>query len=65
MIIPVFEATHLFANLEDLVPISEAFERDLRDLIAELDANPDELPRRFGEVILSNVRPLLSPSTSI
>jgi hypothetical protein len=55
-IIPQFEATHLFINIEQLVPIAEAFERDLRAIDGEMRRDRSRLPSRFGETILSHVR---------
>ncbi|GAA5879250.1 hypothetical protein JCM16303_003134 [Sporobolomyces ruberrimus] len=54
-IIPQFEATHLFINIEQLVPIAEAFERDLRAIDEEMRRDRSRLPSRFGETILSHV----------
>ncbi|GAA5850949.1 hypothetical protein JCM8547_009139 [Rhodosporidiobolus lusitaniae] len=54
-IIPSFEANHLFINIEQLVPVAEAFERDLRDLVGQLQRNRSSLPDGFGELILRHV----------
>ncbi|GAA5901851.1 uncharacterized protein JCM6883_000416 [Sporobolomyces salmoneus] len=54
-IIPQFEASHLFINIEQLVPIAEAFERDLRSIDEEMRRDRTRLPTGFGETILSHV----------
>ncbi|GAA6000756.1 hypothetical protein JCM10207_004640 [Rhodosporidiobolus poonsookiae] len=54
-IIGQFEATHLFINLEQLVPIAESFERDMRQLVGQLNRDKLKLPDGFGEVILRHV----------
>ncbi|GAA5936884.1 uncharacterized protein JCM15063_000090 [Sporobolomyces koalae] len=54
-IIPQFEATHLFINIEQLVPIAEAFERDLRMVDEEMRRDRSRLPSGFGETILAHV----------
>ncbi|GAA5903850.1 hypothetical protein JCM5296_005571 [Sporobolomyces johnsonii] len=54
-IIPQFEANHLFINIEQLVPIAEAFEHDLRRVVEQLQRDKTRLPSGFGEVILSHV----------
>lgn len=54
-IIPAFEATHLFINIDQLVPIAKAFERDLRQIVARAQQDPSRVPAGFGEVILSHV----------
>ncbi|GAA5912911.1 hypothetical protein JCM6882_009511 [Rhodosporidiobolus microsporus] len=54
-IIPAFEATHLFVNIEQLVPVAEAFERDLRLLVDELQRTPSGVPSNFGAIILRHV----------
>ncbi|BGP22351.1 hypothetical protein JCM10295v2_001230 [Rhodotorula toruloides] len=54
-VIPQFEATHLFINLEQLVPIAEAFEADLRQLVSQMQKDKSGLPADFGEVILQHV----------
>ncbi|GAA6009896.1 hypothetical protein JCM11491_000856 [Sporobolomyces phaffii] len=54
-IIPQFEATHLFINIEQLVPIAEGFERDLKSIDEEMRRDRSKLPRGFGETILSHV----------
>lgn len=55
-IIPAFEATHLFTNIEQLVPISIAFERDLKDVAQRAQTERQRVPEGFGEVILAHVR---------
>lgn len=57
-IIPAFEANHLFINIEQLVPVAEAFERDLHRLADQLQRDRTKLPAGFGEIIMSHVRPL-------
>ncbi|GAA5964476.1 hypothetical protein JCM3765_006294 [Sporobolomyces pararoseus] len=54
-IIPQFEASHLFINIEQLVPIAEGFERDLRLIDEEMRRDRTRLPTGFGEKILSHV----------
>ncbi|GAA5979263.1 hypothetical protein JCM10908_002860 [Rhodotorula pacifica] len=54
-IIPAFEATHLFINIEQLVPLSVAFERDLRDIVQHAQSARTRSPEGFGEVILAHV----------
>ncbi|BGP05508.1 hypothetical protein JCM10049v2_001314 [Rhodotorula toruloides] len=54
-VIPPFEATHLFINLEQLVPIAEAFEADLRQLVSQMQKDKSSLPSDYGEVILQHV----------
>lgn len=54
-IIPQFEASHLFINIEQLVPIAEGFERDLRLIDDEMRRDRTRLPIGFGEKILSHV----------
>ncbi|GAA6043638.1 hypothetical protein JCM8097_000848 [Rhodosporidiobolus ruineniae] len=54
-IIPGFEATRLFSNIEELVPVSEAFERDLKEIVGELQRDRTRLPDGFGEMILRHV----------
>ncbi|BGP13295.1 hypothetical protein JCM10213v2_001214 [Rhodosporidiobolus nylandii] len=54
-IIPAFEATHLFGNLDELVPVAEGFARDLRDVAVQLRKDKTRLPARFGEVVLRHV----------
>lgn len=57
MIISGIQAQGLFINLEELVQVSLAFEADLKDLVAELDAaGPDAMPAQFGDMILHHVR---------
>jgi hypothetical protein len=55
-IIPAFEATHLFTNIEQLVPISVAFEKDLKDVAQRAQNERQRVPEGFGEVILAHVR---------
>ena len=59
-IIPQFEASHLFINIEQLVPIAEGFEKDLRLIDEDMRRDRSRLPPRFGETILSHVS-LFSP----
>ncbi|GAA5826318.1 hypothetical protein JCM11251_007252 [Rhodosporidiobolus azoricus] len=54
-IISAFEANHLFINIEQLVPIAEAFERDLRQLVDEAQRVHTQFPADFGEVILRHI----------
>lgn len=54
-IIPTFQAKHLFANIEDLVPISERFEIDLREVINQMNDPGLGLPEDFGEILLHHV----------
>ncbi|GAA5984437.1 hypothetical protein JCM11641_000137 [Rhodosporidiobolus odoratus] len=54
-IIPAFEANHLFINIEQLVPVSEALERDLRQLVGQMQRDKGRIPDGFGEVILRHV----------
>ncbi|GAA5852628.1 hypothetical protein JCM3766R1_000064 [Sporobolomyces carnicolor] len=54
-IIPQFEASHLFINIEQLVPIAEGFEKDLRLIDEDMRRDRSRLPPRFGETILSHV----------
>ncbi|GAA5878601.1 hypothetical protein JCM3774_004078 [Rhodotorula dairenensis] len=54
-IIPAFEATHLFINIEQLVPISAAFERDLQDVVHRAQNDRTRVPQAFGEMILAHV----------
>ncbi|TKA57036.1 hypothetical protein B0A53_00992 [Rhodotorula sp. CCFEE 5036] len=54
-IIPAFEATHLFTNIEQLVPISVAFEKDLKDVAQRAQNERQRVPEGFGEVILAHV----------
>lgn len=61
-IIPQFEATHLFINIEQLVPIAEGFERDLRQIDEEMRRDRSRLPSGFGETILSHVSSPLLPA---
>jgi hypothetical protein len=63
-VIPQFEATHLFINLEQLVPIAEVFEADLRQLVAQMQTDKSNLPVDFGEVILQHVRLALPDSAT-
>lgn len=58
-IIKPYDALQLFSNIEQIVPITEAFVDDLQDLVAELDSNPSQIPPRLGQVMLKNVRPVL------
>lgn len=54
-IIKPFEATHLFINIEDLVPIAQDFERDLRQVANYIQHTREGLPDGFGEMILRHV----------
>ncbi|BGP37140.1 hypothetical protein JCM10450v2_001046 [Rhodotorula kratochvilovae] len=62
-IIPAFEANHLFGNIDQLVPIAEAFEADLREIVARVQRDKSRLPSGFGEVILQHVERMEKPYT--
>lgn len=55
-VISAFQANHLFINLEELVPLSVDFERDLRTMAGFIEQTKDLLPGGFGEMILTHVR---------
>ncbi|KAK4052028.1 hypothetical protein OIV83_002322 [Microbotryomycetes sp. JL201] len=55
-VIDTFSAAHLFINIEQLVPISQRFERDLAQVKLFLTHTSTGLPPGFGDMILDNVR---------
>lgn len=61
-LIPAFEATHLFGNLDELVPIAEAFASDLERLVEATKRDKQRLPPPFGQVLLEHVRILCQRS---
>lgn len=54
-LISPYAATQLFINIEELVPIAVAFERDLSEVANFVDKTKQGLPPRFGEMILHHV----------
>lgn len=61
-IVPLFEANHLFVNIDELVPLAASFEADLRDVVGRSQRDKASLPTGFGEVILHHVRLPLAES---
>ncbi|KAM0788041.1 hypothetical protein ACM66B_006239 [Microbotryomycetes sp. NB124-2] len=55
-VIDTFSAAHLFINIEQLVPISQHFARDLAQVKLFLTHTSKGLPPGFGDMILDNVR---------
>ncbi|GJN87906.1 hypothetical protein Rhopal_000861-T1 [Rhodotorula paludigena] len=60
-LIPAFEATHLFGNLDELVPIAEAFASDLERLVEATKRDKQRLPPHFGQVLLEHVERMRQP----
>ncbi|KAM0755212.1 hypothetical protein T439DRAFT_353150 [Meredithblackwellia eburnea MCA 4105] len=54
-IIKAYEATTLFSNLAELVPITERFATEMQALLRELEREPIVVPRWVGECVLRNV----------
>ncbi|GAA5916028.1 hypothetical protein JCM8208_007492 [Rhodotorula glutinis] len=60
-IVPLFEANHLFVNIDELVPLAASFEADLRDVVGRSQRDKASLPTGFGEVILHHIKRMQNP----
>lgn len=53
----------LFGNVEQLVPIARAFERDLSDMMQDMGGQDGTVPSDYGDLVLHHVGgPLFSSS---
>ncbi|KPV76823.1 uncharacterized protein RHOBADRAFT_8690, partial [Rhodotorula graminis WP1] len=60
-IVPLFEANHLFVNIDELVPLAAAFEADLRDVVGRSQRDKASLPTGFGAIVLHHIERMQNP----
>jgi len=56
MILPLYEAKFLFANIDNILPANTAFLVDLENILRASEGEP-----RVGEICLKHVRCLSTP----